>query len=206
MKITKKWAISNNACQGGVDWLLGQKETDGEKLVAKVMSHNLDWANWLVVRLMTHKQQIKYAIYAAKQVIDIYERKYPEDKRPRLAIEAAENYLKNPSATNADNAAAKAAYAAAYAAAVAKAAKAAKAANAAAYAGYAAKAVAYSAYAVAYAANADNAAAYAAKAVAYSAYAVAYAAKAANAADAAESDMKRGIILYGLKLLTKKDE
>ena len=59
-----------------------------------------------------------YAIYAAEQVIGIFEKKYPIDKRPRKAIEAAKAYLKRPCAETkkAAYAAAYAAYAAAYAA------------------------------------------------------------------------------------------
>ena len=48
-----------------------------------------------------------FAILCAEQVIDIYEKQYPDDNRPMKAIEAAKNYLNNPSA----NAAAAAAYA-----------------------------------------------------------------------------------------------
>jgi hypothetical protein len=67
---------------------------------------------------MTKEQRVQYAIFAAEQVIHIYEKKYPEDKRPRQAIEAAKAYLENPCAKTkaAAAAAAYAAYAAAYAA------------------------------------------------------------------------------------------
>ena len=65
----------------------------------------LDWANWLVVRLMNHEQQIQYAIYAAEQVIDIYEKQYPGEDRPRKAIEAAKEYLKAKTAVDAARAA-----------------------------------------------------------------------------------------------------
>ena len=42
------------------------------------------------------KDSVALAIYAAELVIDIFEKVYPDDKRPRNAIEAAKNYLKNP--------------------------------------------------------------------------------------------------------------
>jgi hypothetical protein len=77
--------------------------------------------------------RIKFAILCAEAVLLIFEKKYPEDKRPRKSIEAAKGYLKNPSIDN-DVAAYAAAYAddaAAYAAAAAYNA-------AAAYAAYAA--------------------------------------------------------------------
>ena len=74
------------------------------------------------------------AIFSAELVLHIFEEKYPEDKRPRLAIEAAKKWLVNPSKETAAAAAAAAAAAyAAYAAAdAAYAAAAADAANAAA--------------------------------------------------------------------------
>ena len=83
---------------------------------------------------MEYKQYVAYAIYAAEQVIGIYEKKHPDDKRPRQAIEAAKKCLENPTKEN---------KAAANAAAFADAAYTADAADAAAYA--AANAAAYTA-------------------------------------------------------------
>ena len=56
---------------------------------------------------------VELAIYAAELVIDIFEKEYPNDKRPRQAIEAAKSYVKNPTKENAyaSNAASNAAYA-----------------------------------------------------------------------------------------------
>ena len=107
---------------------------------------------WVIVRLFTKEQNVGWSIKCAESVLHIFESKYPEDKRPRLAIEAAKNYLLNPSA------AAHAAYDAAYDAARAAAHAAAHgAAHGAAHA--AARAAAYAAaraaaYAAAYAARA----------------------------------------------------
>ncbi len=73
---------------------------------------------------MTYKQYVSYAVFAAEQVLDIFENKYPDDKRPRKAIQAAKKCIKNPSKENkkaADVYAA--AYADAYADAAAAAAK-----------------------------------------------------------------------------------
>jgi len=136
------------------------------------------------VRVMTYKQYVSYAIFAAEQVIDIYEKKYPKDTRLRAAIAAAKKCIKDPSDGNKKAAAAYDADAAAYAAAY----DADAAAYAAAYAAYAADAAAYAAYAAAY----DAAyAAYAADAAAY-------------AADAAADAMRLKILEYGLKLLREE--
>ena len=141
------------ACTDGVAWFVEHfKESADSKAVfaTLIKAGKLDWANWLIVRLLSHKNQIRYAIYAAEQVLGIYEKQYPDDDRPREAIKAAELVLKRNTKKNrvAANAAAKAA------------------ANAAANAAYAAAdaayAAAYTANAAANATDAANAAAYAA--------------------------------------------
>ena len=133
--------------------------------------------------------QIRFAILCAEEVLPIFEAEFPEDPRPREAIEAAKEYLKNPTAAYAADAA-DAADAAAYAAAAAAYAADADA-DADAAAAYAASraadaaAAARAAYA-ARAADAADAAAYAARAAAYAARAAADAARAVDAdADAA---------------------
>ena len=111
--------------------------------------------------------QIRFAILCAEEVLPIFESKFPEDRRPREAIEAAKACLKDP--TDAD---ANVAYAAAYAASRA-------AANVAYAAAYAASRAANVAYAAAYAANVAYVAAdaaYAASRAADAAYAAARAA------------------------------
>jgi hypothetical protein len=190
MKLTIRWLKKQSACSGGIEWFKSQKENDSVGVVkALIADDKLDWANWLIVRIMDYADYVRYAVYAAEQVIELYEKKYPDDKRPREAIEAAKKCIDNPSKEN--NAAAYAAYAAANAAANAAAYA---AANAAAYA--AANAAAYAAYAAANAAA--NAAAYAA------ANAAAYAA--ANAAAyAAYAEMKLKILNYSLSLIEKSE-
>ena len=113
MKITSKWLEDRGACLDGKNWFKAQEENNGVKIIEKLINENQsDWANWLVVRLMpTHKMKIQYAVFAAEQVIDIFEKKYPDDKRPRQAIEAAKAYIEDPSGEN-RNAAAYAAHAA----------------------------------------------------------------------------------------------
>ena len=144
MELTEKFLrIDNHACEEGYQWWLDNDQpSDLLPTLYKLTedNHN-DWANWVIVRFMTHEQKVQYAIFAAEQVIDIYEKKYPTDGRPRKAIEAAKNYLKDKSLTNKE-----AAYAAAHAAAHAY--------DAAAYAAYAAHAAAHAAaYAAAHAAK-----------------------------------------------------
>ena len=111
MKLTIKKLEKLGACKEAREKFLLQKETDVKKILLSLIDIRIGWANWFIVRLMTHSQKIQYAIYAAEQVIDLYEKKYPDDDRPRKAIKAAKAYLKNKTTKN-KNAAKAAAYAA----------------------------------------------------------------------------------------------
>jgi hypothetical protein len=172
MKITEEEIKALNPCTSGWGWYLKNQEDDLLKLLLNANKNNPSDARWLFTTLMNKKQCIEIAIFSAKEVLHIFEGKYPEDKRPRKAIEAAENYLQDPSEENkkaaADAAAAAEASAASYAASAAEA---------------AASAYAAAAYAAADAASAAEASA--AEASAASAYAAADAADAASYADAA---------------------
>ena len=184
MKITAKWLTKVCACDPGIAWFAAQTESDGVAVVKKLMAEDRDdWANWLICRLFDRRQRILYAVFAAEQVLDIFEKKYPDDKRPRLAIAAARACIDDDSAAAAANAA-NAAYHA-YAAA--------NAANAA-YHAYAAADAAYAAYAAYHAADAADAA--------NAAYAATYAAYAA----ADRNKMKKKILKYGQTLFTTEEK
>jgi len=198
MKITQKFLNKIEPCNEGLKWAIAHNLIGKERVIflkELIKDDKLDWANWLIVRTMSYKQDVAYAIYAAEQVIAVFEKQYPEDKRPKIAIEAAKECLKNPNKKN------KAAAAAAYVAA-ADAAAAAAAAYAAAYAAKTANAAyANAAYVAAYAAA--YVAAYAAAAAAYAAYAAKTAnANAANANAAnAKNEMQLRILDFGIKLI-----
>jgi hypothetical protein len=204
-KITKKWMIEKNACGEAVKaWEEKGCEPNPIKIINLAMEMNrFDWANWLIVRVMTsYKQYVSYAVFAAEQIIDIYEQKYPNDKRPRAAIEAAKKCITAPTKKN--KAAAANATTAAYAATAY--ADAAAAANAYAAAAAAANAAAYAAtYATTYAAA--YAATYATYAATYATYAATYATYAATYATyAAEKAIQTKIINYGIRLLKKEQK
>jgi len=192
MKITKEFLKKWNAYPDGFEYVVknGFIGLDTVSFVKKLMEHGkLDWANWLIVRAMKKPQYVAYAIYSAEQVIDIFEKKFPDDKRPRQAIEAAKEYLKTKNKGVAGDVAwaAGAAWAAA---------EAAEAAGAAAWAaGAAAEAAAGAAEAVGVAGDAGDAG-----------DAAEAAAGAAEAAGDAENAMKTKILNYGLTLLEGKDE
>ena len=184
-KLTLRFLQSKGACSDGVAWFKAQKETDIIKVLhALEIDNHWNWANWLIVRVMSRPQYLSYAIFAAEQVIETYEKRYPGNAKPRRAIEAAKAVLKNDTPKNRD-----AAYAAADAA---------DAYADAADATYAdAAAAAYAAYAAAYAADAYGAA--------YATYAADAAADAA-AADAYADALRKKILEYGISLLKKENK
>jgi hypothetical protein len=202
MTITKEYLKSIGACIRGIDWFCNQPETDDIKIIERLISEkdrnteSLRDANWLICRIFDRKQKIQYAVFAAEQVIGIFEKRYTNDDRPRKAIEAAKKCIENDTEENkkayADAAYAATAVAYAYADADADAADAAYATAATA------TAAAYAATAAAYAAAATaTAAAYAAAA----AYADAAAAATAAAATATAAAMRIKILQYGISLL-----
>ena len=201
MKLTKQWLKNKNACEKSYKWYLQQKTTDPDELFKRAIEEKrFSDINWVISRKLKRLDKIRYAIFSAECVIDIFEKKYPGDERPRKAIEAAKRYLESPTEKN--KRAARAA------------ARAARAANAA-YAAYAARAAARAADAAdaayaAYAARVDAAAADAAAAdAADAARAAAYVARAAYAADAdaaaaAEKEMYIKVLNFGFELLKGK--
>jgi len=191
MRITLKFLKNKEACQDGIDWVVENKLIglkDSEMIKDLMKADKLDWANWLIVRCMNYKQYVSYAVYAAESVLDIYEKKYPNDKRPREAIEAAKLCIKNPSKKN------KVAASAAY--------------SASAYSAYSAAYSASSASSAAFSASSSaSSAAFSASSAAYSAaysaaFSAAYSAS-STAASAAKKDLQIKILKNGLTLLTK---
>jgi hypothetical protein len=201
-----------NGCVLAVVKIEGDKEEEDKKICAQKMRITKTY-KW------TPEMSLKLAIFAAEQVLPIFEKYDPNDKRPRKAIEAAKKVLDKDIRNTSTHAARAAAYAdadaaadAARAAAYADAdAAAARAAAADAAADAAARAAADAARAAAYAADAAYAAAYAADAARAAAYADAYAADAAraaayaaDAARAAADDIKEEIHQFSFSLACKE--
>lgn len=67
-------------------------------LRALIADNEHDWAKWLIIRAMAtidYDAVVSYAIFTVKQVLNIYEQHYPNDNRPRVAIEKAEEFLQS---------------------------------------------------------------------------------------------------------------
>ena len=115
MKIKLTWLKEKNTCEEGIEYftsneLEGIEDVDLVKKLFKEEKYN--WASWLLTRLFNKTNNVKYAVYSAELVLPILEKKHPKDDRPRKAIEAAKNWLANPTKENAHAADAHAAHAA----------------------------------------------------------------------------------------------
>jgi len=110
--VTKEDLKRLNACTNGYEyWVKTNKPDLVEFMQQAIIDNHPDWANWLFCKMTPKKVYLTYAIFAAEQVIDIYEKRYPDNKTPRAAIEAAKAVLENDNEETR-----KTAYAAAYAA------------------------------------------------------------------------------------------
>ena len=99
--ITLAWLRKQQACLAGIDWFRAQHvRAEGAVLKALIVHNKLDWASWLLAGGMTYRQYVAYGIYAAEQVLSLYERYYTDDSRPRQAIEAAKRCLTHPITKN----------------------------------------------------------------------------------------------------------
>jgi len=77
-------------CEGGLAWYEENVKSENfEEVIAQVGEHFLPWAIWLF-RALTKEQNKKIALFCAKEVLPKFEAIYPDDFRPRRAIEAVE--------------------------------------------------------------------------------------------------------------------
>ncbi len=96
MLITKEWLEEEDPCEELMEWFLNEGIFEPipalENLIAK---DKLDWAIWMVTRLLNKEQIVKYSMYADEQSLNIFEKKIPME-----AIEHTKNYLKNKNEAN----------------------------------------------------------------------------------------------------------
>ena len=121
MIITKEFLIEKKACEPSLAYVCenGYIGLEADKFVRKLIAAGrFSDTNWLLTKIFTKEQNVRYAVFAAEQVLPFFEKKYPDDLRPRNAIEMAKKYLNTDAAAYAAYTDAAAAYAdAAYAAA-----------------------------------------------------------------------------------------
>ncbi len=120
-KTTLNFLKKNKAWTSGVEYYKTLNTTSTVEVLKKCADDKeFDHAIWLIKRVLNRKELIKFAVFCAEQVIDIFVKEYPNDNRPRKAIEAAKEIIKRDTKLNRAAAltTARAAYAA-YAAAAA---------------------------------------------------------------------------------------
>ena len=150
MQITKEFLKSLNPCLDGFKWWCAKYGESVElSEFVKAADENWDYVRWLSVRCLTHKSQVKFAVWCAEQVAHLYK---ASSDIPQKAIDAAKKWIENPSEEKNREAAESAAYDADVAAYAAYVAYADVAASSSAYAYYASYA-SYAAYASAYASD-----------------------------------------------------
>jgi hypothetical protein len=181
MKIDKAFIDKYRPCDAALEYLEPQLESNNdavavlERLIAKEM---YDWAWWGMVRCLNTDNARLWAIYCAEAVLPIFEANYPNDNRPRLAVEEAKNNTVTDEIARAAN------IAASYVANV----------SGASYASYAAYYAAYAAHYAAY--HAANPGAY---------YAASTVGAAFAAATRANPDLEVPLLLLGLDMLREQE-
>ena len=91
--------------------IIAEVEVRGESII---QDDKECWSEMCIVKAWhwTKEDSVSLAIFCAEQVLDIFEKKYPNDDRPRKAIEVAKAWLASPTKENAYAAANAAVYAA----------------------------------------------------------------------------------------------
>ena len=106
----KQYLESINACQEAIDWAGGKTLDECWQACDRP-----DWMLWLYGRNNPDKVMcVKIAVFAARLVLPLWHKKYPDDLRPQQAIGASEKWIENPSEENMAAAAEAAAWAAAW--------------------------------------------------------------------------------------------
>ena len=79
IKITTKLLEDLGACSKAIEWHKKQKTTSFNKLFKLCQKENhLDWARWLIVKLLNPDQAVRYFGYAEKKALSLC-RKYKGD-------------------------------------------------------------------------------------------------------------------------------
>ena len=103
MKITKEWLAEKEDSENIIEYFLDKNLENIEELEVidtLIKDNKLRYANWFIPHLLTHREQVQYAVFAATPAVDIFEKYNKKEKAPRKALEAAKNWLENPNEEN----------------------------------------------------------------------------------------------------------
>ena len=78
--ITIRWLQKQNACDEGIYYFETLDATDPVVIIQSLIDHqeHLNWANWLIVRIMSPAQRQGYTNFAVEQAIRLTLEKYSE--------------------------------------------------------------------------------------------------------------------------------
>lgn len=83
-QITVRWLRQHSACIDGIIFVKAQKSKETFAILEVLKNHDFDFCNWLLTRLMTGGQCVKYAKYSAGLAIQWAE-------NARLRVTCAKN-------------------------------------------------------------------------------------------------------------------
>jgi hypothetical protein len=95
MIITKEWLKENDACIDVHNWFLNQNKDfkDIELIETLIQEEKYFWAIWTIIKIFNKIQRAKCAIFAAEQVLHIFEYELSTNYECRDYIKKAKNHL-----------------------------------------------------------------------------------------------------------------
>jgi hypothetical protein len=88
--VTPEWLAQHDACVGGLDWFKGCGECLAKNVVRRLRAEaKSNWAEWLLIELLSPADQMKLAFFAIQQVLPVFEFYCRRDERYLTVFEAA---------------------------------------------------------------------------------------------------------------------
>jgi hypothetical protein len=102
VRITNEYIASLFPCKNRHDNYLHHYRNTDFSVVEFLQLENITYDDkiWVWKNFATVNEAALFGLKCASSVLDIFEAKYPNDERPRLALEAVYTYLKNPTEEN----------------------------------------------------------------------------------------------------------
>ena len=107
MRITNEYVKSFNPCTDRFDNYVKHYPNSDLSIVEFLKLENITYEDkiWVWKNLATINEAAIFGLKCAEGVLNIFEKEYPADDRPRKAIEAARLYIKEPTKENKEAAA-----------------------------------------------------------------------------------------------------
>lgn len=101
MEITEEWIKKNYVHKITLNWFLRQNETDGIKLIQKLINDDMLYASTPIIAYILDKNVRRdYVVFIAKIIFNTWKKKYPNNEQTHKAIEATRDFINNPSRKN----------------------------------------------------------------------------------------------------------